>query len=102
MLGYYSVGLQMAIEIVYPFSEGTAAGLMLLAVQILSLFLTPAYRTIIEYYSPLIGNCSLIGLMIIGLLITIKIPPRTRRQDAEATMRAGETAKSFMISIEKM
>lgn len=97
MLGYYSVGLQMAIEIVYPFSEGTAAGLMLLAVQILGLVLTPIYRMIIEYHSPLAGNCSLIGLMLIGLVITIRIPPHTRRQDAE---KAGETAKSFMMRIE--
>ena len=100
MLGYYSVGLQMAIEIVYPHSEGTAAGLMLLAVQILSLFLTPIYRQIIENYSALYGNFTLIGLMIIGLIITIVIPPRTRRQDAETTMKKGETAKSYKINIE--
>lgn len=100
MLGYYSVGLQMAIEIVYPHSEGTAAGLMLLAVQVLSLFLTPAYRKIIETYGPLIGNYTLIGLMLIGLIITIKIPPRTRRQDAETTMNKGETVKSFVINCE--
>ncbi|XP_065215548.1 heme transporter FLVCR2-like [Planococcus citri] len=100
MLGYYSVGLQMAIEIVYPHSEGTAAGLMLLAVQILSLFLTPALRTIMERYGALVGNYTLIVLMFIGLIITIKIPPRTRRQDAETTMKKGETAKSYKINIE--
>lgn len=98
MLGYYSVGLQMAIEIVYPHSEGTAAGLMLLAVQVLSLFLTPAYREIIDRYGPLVGNYTLIGLMVIGLIITIKIPPRTRRQDAENTVKKGEAPKSFIIN----
>lgn len=100
MFGYYSVGLQTAIELVHPYSEGISCGLMLLAVQIMGLILTPMYRYIFEISTPLEANFSLVSLLFCGVLLSMKIPPNYRRQEAERKVKDGLSAKSFIKSVE--
>lgn len=102
MWGYYSVGLQMAIELVHPYSEGTACGLMLLAAQVTGLILTPIYRSIFEKYEPLVANLTLVALLVTGILISFLIPPNYRRQEAENKVRDGQSAIVFIRSFEEL
>lgn len=102
MFGYYSVGLQMAIELVHPYSEGTACGLMLLAAQVTGFILTPIYRYIFETTSPLEANFTLVGLLVVGILISLTIPPNYRRQEAENKVRDGRSAITFLKSVENI
>lgn len=92
----------MAIELVHPYSEGTACGLMLLAAQVTGFILTPIYRYIFETTSPLEANFTLVGLLVVGILISLTIPPNYRRQEAENKVRDGRSAITFLKSVENI
>lgn len=103
----------MAIELVHPYSEGTACGLMLLAAQVTGLVLTPIYRFIFESCTlrpdgtpsdgtPLPANITLVFLLIFGIVISFAIPPNYRRQEAEKQVRDGKSAIVFIRSFEEL
>ena len=100
MFGYYATTLQLAYEVIHPYSEGTAAGLAICSVQLMGVLLTPAYREIFERFNPLVANLSLISLQVVGILLTFGIPAKYRRQQAEKLLKYGETAQEFIKEIE--
>lgn len=96
MWGYWSAALQLSFELVHPYSEGSAAGLALFTAQLMALVLTPIYRQIFERFDPLTANISLIVLLILGILLSFKIPAKYRRQQVEHDLKLGESAEGFL------
>ncbi len=87
MFGYYSVGLQLSIELVHPYSEGVACALMLWAAQVTGLIVTPLYRGVFERLGPRNANIFMIFLLCIGTLLSPMVSTDYRRRQAEMETR---------------
>ncbi|XP_021935727.1 uncharacterized MFS-type transporter C09D4.1-like isoform X2 [Zootermopsis nevadensis] len=80
--GYMPVGFELGSEITYPEPEGTTAGIVILATQILSVFHAMAYTWMIGVIGDLWANIILTVTLLIGTGLTAMIPSDLRRQEA--------------------
>lgn len=83
MIGFYSVGIQLAIEITYPTSEGITSSLLLLMSHSLGIPVTKIYRYTYDAHGDLIANMGLSLLLLIGTILIYLVPSKLRRQNAE-------------------
>lgn len=83
MIGFYSVGIQLAIEITYPTSEGITSSLLLLMSHLLGIPVTKIYRYTYDAHGDLIANMGLCLLLLIGTILIYLVPSKLRRQSAE-------------------
>lgn len=83
MTGYLAVGYELAAELTYPESEGTSSGMLNAVVQIFGIIFTLAYGRIFDRYNDLYANLFLTGALVIGTILTARIPQDLRRQAAQ-------------------
>ncbi|PSN44251.1 putative MFS-type transporter C09D4.1 [Blattella germanica] len=80
--GYMPVGFELGSEITYPEPEGTTGGLVILTVQLMSVFHAMGYSELVRGIGDKWANIILTGTLVIGTIFTAMIPNDLRRQAA--------------------
>lgn len=83
MTGYLPVGFEFAAELTYPEPEGTSAGLLNAATQLLGILFTMLYGYLFGAWGAFWANIGLSIMLGIGCLLTSVIPNDLRRQKAK-------------------
>ncbi|XP_003371565.1 feline leukemia virus subgroup C receptor-related protein 2 [Trichinella spiralis] len=98
MTGYLPLGLEYAAEITYPISEGITSGIMNGSAQVFGVILTMSVGQILQRFSVLAGNISMIVTLTVGLILTAFINAENKRQTAgntfESSCSAGNLPKN--------
>ncbi|XP_066999147.2 heme transporter FLVCR2 [Anabrus simplex] len=81
---FMPVGFEFASELTYPETESTTAGVMVAASQVLGVLVTMGYACLMDLTGDVWANVTLAGILVLGILFTVLIPPRLRRQAAHA------------------
>ncbi|KAL1242400.1 putative MFS-type transporter C09D4.1 [Trichinella spiralis] len=88
MTGYLPLGLEYAAEITYPISEGITSGIMNGSAQVFGVILTMSVGQILQRFSVLAGNISMIVTLTVGLILTAFINAENKRQTAGNTFES--------------
>ncbi|KAL1237481.1 putative MFS-type transporter -like protein [Trichinella pseudospiralis] len=88
MTGYLPLGLEYAAEITYPISEGITSGIMNGSAQVFGVILTLSVGQILQQFSVLAGNITMIVTLTIGLILTALINAENKRQTAGNTFES--------------
>lgn len=83
MTGYLPVGFEFAAELTYPEPEGTSAGLLNAATQVLGILFTTIYGWLFGAWTAFWANIVLSVILAFGCLLTALIPNDLRRQKAK-------------------
>ncbi|XP_046753489.1 uncharacterized MFS-type transporter C09D4.1 isoform X2 [Diprion similis] len=83
MTGYLPVGFEFATELTYPEPEGTSAGLLNAATQVLGIVFTLVYSHLFKIWGVFWANIGLCVMLGFGCLMTTLIPNDLRRQKAK-------------------
>ncbi|XP_046430609.1 feline leukemia virus subgroup C receptor-related protein 1 isoform X3 [Neodiprion virginianus] len=83
MTGYLPVGFEFATELTYPEPEGTSAGLLNAATQVLGILFTLLYSHLFTIWGIFWANIGLCVTLGFGCLMTTLIPNDLRRQKAK-------------------
>ena len=81
--GYYSTGVQMAIEVTYPITEDVSSAVMMAFVHVIYLLLTSAYGYAVKQYGDMKSNIGLICIFSLSTIFAFFIPPNLKRQKTE-------------------
>jgi hypothetical protein len=100
MTGYLPVGFELAAEVTYPASEGTACGLLNTSAQVFGIAYTYGQGRIITAYGPLYGNIFVSVSLLVGTLITAFVKSDLRRQRAYAETSQPAMRSNIQIIIE--
>lgn len=88
LIGYTVAGLDTIVELTYPVPEMVSTSVMNLAPQIFGIAITFLCSTIVDDYKSDLANCFLIGCLLVGLVFTLLINERLKRQNVvEATKK---------------
>ena len=81
MVGYYSVGVQLAIEITFTVPESIVSSLLLLPTQLIGIPFMKMYRWLFDVYGFTFANAFFAGALVIGCILTAVIPAKMRRTE---------------------
>jgi len=83
MTGYLPIGFEFASEISWPESETTSSGFLNLAAMLVGAILTPIAEICINKKGPFSANMVICGVLLLGLILTVFIKEKSRRQEAD-------------------
>ncbi|XP_065215555.1 uncharacterized MFS-type transporter C09D4.1-like [Planococcus citri] len=83
VMGYYSVGMQIGIELTYPIHEEISTAISFLSTGVFAFVFTIVYGYTIKSYGDLASNIGISVLVVISCIITFCLPVDLKRQRAE-------------------
>ncbi|XP_065215560.1 uncharacterized MFS-type transporter C09D4.1-like isoform X2 [Planococcus citri] len=83
VMGYYSSGMQLGIELTFPIHEEISTAITFLSGMTCAFVITVAYGYMIKGFGDLNSNIVMIVLNIIAIIATLCIPVDLKRQRAE-------------------
>ncbi|XP_065211571.1 uncharacterized MFS-type transporter C09D4.1-like isoform X2 [Planococcus citri] len=88
--GFYSTGVQMAIEVTYPITEDVSSAIMMAFVHMVTLILTSGYGYAVKQYGDMKSNIGLICIFSLSATFALFIPPNLKRQKFEHSVEVEE------------
>jgi len=82
MIGYLATGFEFAAELTYPIPEGTSSGVLNVSSEIFGITFTVICGELLNTYGDMVTNLTLVGLLVVGLVITMLINGKDLRRMA--------------------
>jgi FLVCR family feline leukemia virus subgroup C receptor-related protein len=98
MIGYLGIGFEFAAELTYPIPEGISSGVLMFASELFGIAFAVGGGELLDNYGDMYANLALLGLLVVGLVMTTQINGRDlRRQAVTATLENGTTCNMSVL-----
>jgi FLVCR family feline leukemia virus subgroup C receptor-related protein len=84
MIGYLAIGFEFAAELTYPVPEGTSSGVLNVSSEMFGITFTVIGGELLNAYGDTITLLTLVGLLVVGLAMTMLINGTDLRRQAAA------------------
>jgi FLVCR family feline leukemia virus subgroup C receptor-related protein len=94
MIGYLAIGFEFAAELTYPIPEGISSGVLLISSEIFGTVFTIGGGELLNNYGDMCANLTLLGLLLMGFVLTTQINGRDLRRQAVTARLGNQTIQN--------
>jgi FLVCR family feline leukemia virus subgroup C receptor-related protein len=91
MIGYLGIGFEFAAELTYPIPEGISSGVLMVSSEIFGIAFTVGGGELLDSYGDMSANLTLLGLLVVGLVMTTQINGTDLRRQAVTARLENQT-----------